>query len=197
MLEYNAIIIAGGRATRLGGIDKTALRVNGRTLLQNALDAVRGARQISVVGFGIDLEPDERISRTEEVPRWGGPAAALAAGLSNLHISPAPHTVVIAADMPHVVVAVALLLDAVDDSADGVIAVDSMGRRQHLLGVYRSSALRRATAEAGSTNAAMRGITGAMALHELVIPDELCADIDTPADAVAHGVDVHAQAVAG
>ena len=197
MPEFNAVIIAGGRATRLGGIDKTALRFNGRTLLQCALDAVRRAERVAVVGFGIDLEPAEGISQTEEEPRWGGPAAALAAGMRNLRHSPLEHTVVIAADMPRVAAAVALLLDAIDDDHDGVIAVDSTGRRQHLLGVYRTSALRRAVAVAGSTNAAMRGITGALHLRELVIPDELCADVDTPIDAIENGIELRAHASAG
>src|SRR5688572_18219505 len=132
MPEFNAVIIAGGRATRLGGIDKTALRFNGRTLLQCALDAVRRAERVAVVGFGIDLEPAEGISQTEEEPRWGGPAAALAAGMRNLVHSPLEYTVVIAADMPRVAAAVALLLDAIEDvndgaDHDGVIAVDSGG----------------------------------------------------------------------
>jgi molybdopterin-guanine dinucleotide biosynthesis protein A len=202
MPEFNAVIIAGGRATRLGGIDKTALRFNGRTLLQCALDAVRRAERVAVVGFGIDLEPADGVSQTEEEPRWGGPAAALAAGMRNLRHSPLEHTVVIAADMPRVAGAVALLLDAIDDEHDGaihdgVIAVDSAGRRQHLLGVYRTSALRRAVAVAGSTNAAMRAITGALHLRELVVPDELCADVDTPIDAIENGIELREHATAG
>ncbi|MEO5919923.1 MAG: NTP transferase domain-containing protein [Pseudolysinimonas sp.] len=197
MPEFDAIIIAGGRATRLGGIDKTALLFDGRTLLQCALDAVRKAKRISVVGFGIDLERAEGISQTEEKPRWGGPAAALGAGVRDLRHSRAELTVVIAADMPRVAGAVALLLDAIDDDHDGVIAVDSTGRRQHLLGVYRTSALRQAVAVAGSANAAMREVTGAMLLRELAIPDELCADVDTPIDAIENGIELRAHASAG
>lgn len=197
MPEFNAIIIAGGRASRLGGIDKTALMFDGRTLLQCALDAVRAARQIAVVGFGIELEPAEGLSQTAEEPRWGGPAAALSAGMENLRHSRVEHTVVIAADMPRVGEAISLLLAALDDEHDGVIAVDSTGTRQQLLAVYRSSALRHAAAAVGSTNAAMRAITGALRLRELVIPDELCADVDTPLDAIENGIELRAPALAG
>jgi len=197
MPEFDAIIIAGGRATRLGGIDKTALVFNGRTLLQCALDAVREATQVAVVGFGIDLEPAAGVSHTAEEPRWGGPAAALAAGLTNLRQSTLQHTVVIAADMPRVAGAVALLWAALDDENDGVIAVDSTGTRQQLLGIYRTDALREAVAFAGTTNAAMRSITGALRLRELTVPDDLCADVDTPIDAIENGIELRTPAHAG
>lgn len=197
MPEFTAIIIAGGRATRLGGIDKTALMFNGRTLLQCALDAVRGARQVAVVGFGIELEPAAGLSQTAEEPRWGGPAAALSAGMHNLRHSRIEHTVVIAADMPRVAGAVALLLEAIDDDYEGVIAVDSSGARQQLLGVYRTSALRRVVGRTDSANAPMRRITEALRLRELVIPDELCADVDTPIDAIENGIELRAPALAG
>ena len=197
MPEFNAIIIAGGRATRLGGIDKTALVFNGRTLLQCALDAVREAEQVAVVGFGIELEPAEGLSQTAEEPRWGGPAAALSAGLHNLRHSRVEHTVVIAADMPRAAGAIALLLDATDEDHDGVIAVDSTGTRQQLLAVYRTAALRRAVAAADTTNLAMRRITGALRLRELVVPDELCADVDTPIDAIENGIELRTPALAG
>ncbi|MEP6480691.1 MAG: NTP transferase domain-containing protein [Rhodoglobus sp.] len=198
--DFDAIIIAGGRATRLGGIDKTALVFNGRTLLQCALDAVRKAQHVAVVGFGIELEPAAGISQTAEEPRWSGPAAALAAGAHDLRASCASHVVVIAADLPRVSEAVALLLAANsdDDNFDGVVAVDSAGRRQHLLAVYRAPALRQAVAAAGSlTDAAMRSITGELRLRELLIPDELCADVDTPFDAVRNGIELRAPALAG
>lgn len=197
MPEFNAIIIAGGRATRLGGIDKTALMFNGRTLLQCALDAVRGAQQIAVVGFGIELEPAAGLSQTAEEPRWGGPVAALSAGMHNLRLSRVEHTVVIAADMPRVAGAIALLLEAIDDGHDGVIAVDSTGTRQQLLAIYRTSALRQILGESNAMNAAMRRITGALHLRELVIPDELCADVDTPTDAIENGIELREPALAG
>ncbi|MDQ4138070.1 MAG: NTP transferase domain-containing protein, partial [Actinomycetota bacterium] len=43
---FDAVILAGGRAVRLGGIDKTALEVGGRSLLESALAAVPDARSV-------------------------------------------------------------------------------------------------------------------------------------------------------
>ena len=42
---WHAIVLAGGRASRLGGIDKTALRFEGMSLLEHALDAVADASE--------------------------------------------------------------------------------------------------------------------------------------------------------
>ena len=48
--RHDAVILAGGRATRLGGTAKPLVEVAGRTLLQSALDAASGADRIVVVG---------------------------------------------------------------------------------------------------------------------------------------------------
>jgi GTP:adenosylcobinamide-phosphate guanylyltransferase len=37
-----AILLAGGRASRMGGVAKPLLEVGGRSLLRSAVDAVRG-----------------------------------------------------------------------------------------------------------------------------------------------------------
>ena len=86
-----------------------------------------------------------------------------------------------------------MLVDAfaVNPDFDGVIAVNSTGRRQYLLGVYRTSSLRSAVTAAGDLeDAAVRSVFGALVLREVVIPDEYCADVDTPADAAANGIEL-------
>ena len=45
-----AIILAGGRASRLGGADKASVEVDGRALLDHVLDAVEGCSPLIVVG---------------------------------------------------------------------------------------------------------------------------------------------------
>ncbi|MGO4426310.1 NTP transferase domain-containing protein, partial [Streptomyces sp. MCAF7] len=49
-MTYDAVILAGGAARRLGGADKPALRVGARPLLDRVLDACRGAERTVVVG---------------------------------------------------------------------------------------------------------------------------------------------------
>ena len=45
MMQFNAIILAGGRAARLGGIDKCGIEIGGRRLLDAALAATDGPRR--------------------------------------------------------------------------------------------------------------------------------------------------------
>ncbi|MBT2472738.1 NTP transferase domain-containing protein, partial [Streptomyces sp. ISL-66] len=49
-MTYDAIVLAGGAARRLGGADKPGLLVGGRPLLDRVLDACADARTTVVVG---------------------------------------------------------------------------------------------------------------------------------------------------
>ncbi|XVV06848.1 molybdenum cofactor guanylyltransferase [Actinosynnema sp. CA-248983] len=65
---WDAVVLAGGRGSRLGGVDKAAVEVGGRTLLDHALDAVRGARRTVVVG---PEKPVPGVVWTREEPPGG------------------------------------------------------------------------------------------------------------------------------
>lgn len=103
-MRYDAIILAGGAGSRLGGLDKAQLELVGSPLISRPLRAASNADRIVIVGPD-DLrqvwprylspegdapgdganEPDEaRITVTREEPPGGGPAAATAAGLEAL-----------------------------------------------------------------------------------------------------------------
>ncbi len=188
---WDAIVVAGGRASRLGGIEKADLRYQGRTLVQCALDAVQFADRVSVVGYDGSISATVGMRRTRERPRWAGPAAAVVAGLSSLRDDAREFTAVVAGDLPRAAPGVAVLIDAVHFSTvvDGVIAVDSSDRRQFLLAIYRTSALvAAAEAHPDSTGLSMRALVGDLDLTEIRVRDELCADVDTPIDAAAFGI---------
>jgi molybdopterin-guanine dinucleotide biosynthesis protein A len=204
-LSLDAIIVAGGRAHRLGGIDKTALVFEGRSLLQRSLDAVRLADRISVVGYDGSLAASTIVRRTAERPRWGGPAAALVAGLESLRDDAREFTVVVAGDMPRAGEAVSILVAALHSALpstlhpaiaaagrlDGVVAVDSGGHPQPLLAVYRTSSLSGAAAlHPDVTDLSMRRLIAPLDLVHVPIADDLCADVDTPQDAAALGIEV-------
>jgi molybdopterin-guanine dinucleotide biosynthesis protein A len=129
------VILTGGRAQRLGGMDKASLELEGQTLLEHALGAVDGAAEIVVVGP--ETETSRPVTFTRESPPGGGPLAGLAAGIATLR-EEHDHVVVLAVDMPHVeAVTVARLLTAARD-ADAAWLTDAAGRRQ-LAGVVRPS----------------------------------------------------------
>jgi molybdopterin-guanine dinucleotide biosynthesis protein A len=192
---WDAVVLAGGRGRRLGGVDKPALLLDGRSLLDRALAATAGARHRVVVGPERPVPRAVRLVREE--PPLGGPVAALAAGLRALPADDAV-VVVLAADLPAVEAALPAVLAATQRAAagpgrtDGCIAVDPEGRDQPLLAAYRGPALRAAlatlTQERGLDGAALRALVPRLALLRVPLAADLCADVDEPADANRAGI---------
>ncbi|MGC3954747.1 MAG: nucleotidyltransferase family protein [Propionicimonas sp.] len=188
MIEFDAIILAGGRGSRLGGLRKPELAVAGRRLVDRALAAVTEAQRVVVVG---DAEVPDGVPRTREDPPYGGPVAGLAAGMSFLS-GHAPWTLVLASDLPEVEAAVDhLLRTEPTDDEDGVCLTGEDGRLQWLLGYYRTAALLARLAD--------RGDPPVTAMHRLLAPlrlrgrgtePGLTADVDTPADAGHWGIEL-------
>ena len=136
---YDAVLLAGGTARRLGGVDKPGLLVGGSTLLDRVLAAVGGATQVVVVGPR--RTTNASVLWCHENPPGGGPVAALAAGLQSVT---AGRVVVLAADLPFVTEAVVSRLLEAAEGRDGALAVDDDGRDQLLLGAWSTAALRNA-----------------------------------------------------
>jgi molybdopterin-guanine dinucleotide biosynthesis protein A len=181
----DAVVLAGGRATRLGGIDKTALGPPGDTLLDRALRATAGAARRIVVAEAGSRRGPAGVVWTTESPRFGGPVAALAAALA-VPGPAAPAVLVLAADLPEVERAVPALLAAVDGTAeaDGWLALDPEGRDQPLLALYRRAPLVAALAAlpGGPADASLRRLLAPLALVRIPLGRTLVADIDTPDD---------------
>ncbi len=173
MTEYAAVVLAGGAGRRLGGAAKPLLPVGDRPMLDRVLTAVADAAAVVVVGPA-DLPVPAEVLRVCEEPPGGGPVAALAAGLAAL--PGGPETVaVLAADLPFLTAgAVAGLRAALDaSSADGVVFVDTQGRRQTLCGVWRGQALRqRLTAAGPHPGMALRTLLTGLTVGEITGSDQ-------------------------
>lgn len=153
---YDAIVLAGGTARRLGGVDKPAVEVGGHTLLDRALAAVPDAGRVVVVGPRRTVAAD--VVWCRESPPGGGPVAALAAGLG---ATSADVVVTLAADLPFVAPGVAALLAGLSDAPDvgAAFLVDAGARVNYLAGAWRRAALRAALDAVGPTdNTAMRAL---------------------------------------
>ncbi|HEU4467371.1 MAG TPA: NTP transferase domain-containing protein, partial [Agromyces sp.] len=83
-LGLDAVILAGGRAERLDGASKPDLVVGGRSLLATAIAAARGAACERIVVVGPPELEAAGCLVVREDPPFGGPVAALAAGLDAL-----------------------------------------------------------------------------------------------------------------
>ncbi len=143
---YDAVVLTGGRASRLGGVDKPGLQVGERTLGARVLDAVRDADRTVVVGPAVPGAAVDLVTREE--PPGGGPVAALAAGLLAVR---APAVATLAADLPFLDAATVLELRSALAAAGGAVAllVDGGGRDQPLCALWRTDALRAALARVG------------------------------------------------
>ncbi|MFF5177137.1 molybdenum cofactor guanylyltransferase [Micromonospora sp. NPDC000316] len=190
MGTYAAVVLAGGAARRMGGVDKTALAVGGRSMRDRVLAAVTDAAPRMLVGPA-DVVP-AGVLVTREDPPGGGPVAATAAGLALLD----PDTAVVAllaADLPLLTrAAVGELLTHLGTARsggaaapvaegvrggpgqiDGVCFVDTDGRRQSLCGVWRVAALRsglaRLSAERGGdlAGAPVRALLAGLVVREV------------------------------
>ncbi len=214
-LEFDAVILAGGRSSRLDGTPKQRLTYDGATLLQRSLDAAQGAVAAVVVGPDPEGLPAGVISCREEPP-FAGPAAAVAAGLAALARSGAarPLTLVLACDMPNVGTAVQALREAMQSrelpqarnvlqrhgpghvphavGPDGVMAVSADGRRQLLVGFYSTTVLQRSVDDLESrgalTNGSMTALLASLDVQLVAVPAGSTADVDTWDDAAALGV---------
>lgn len=166
MAGYAAIVLAGGAARRMGGVDKPSVLVAGRSMRDRVLAAVADADVRIVVGPPGPVPAGVRVAR--EDPPGGGPVAAVAAGLALL---PSSVTVVavLAGDLPlltgRAIGALRHRLADADPPADGVCFVDDEGRRQSLCGVWRVSALRAAL---GRLAAARGGSVAGASLRTLL-----------------------------
>ncbi|WP_030543618.1 DUF6457 domain-containing protein [Streptomyces albus] len=209
VLVYDAVVLAGGAAKRLGGADKPGLRVGGRPLLDRVLSACADAAGTVVVG---SRRPTVRPVRwTFEQPPGGGPLAALNAGV---RLVDAPVVLALSADLPFLtadtVRALLTALDAPDADTDadagegaatgrpenadrppgparpdGVLLTDADGRDQPLVAVYRTEPLRRelaliAAEHGGLAHLPLRLLTAGLSLRRLPAPDPAAAfDCDT------------------
>jgi molybdopterin-guanine dinucleotide biosynthesis protein A len=188
-------VLAGGRATRLGGADKAAVEVAGATLLDHALTAVSSAQRVVVVG---DQRPGHpAVLWTREHPPYGGPVAAAYAGLDALrrgtpvqltgreppqtrqpHGS-TPTVVVLAVDMPDVTQETVGRLVTAVEGYDGAVLED--GGRRHLVFAVEVEALERVRPEPAA-GVAMRDLWGSLDLVDVPARSGEARDVDRWSD---------------
>jgi molybdopterin-guanine dinucleotide biosynthesis protein A len=176
---YDAVVLAGGRGRRFGGVDKAELGVGGRSLLERVLTAASEAERVVVVGPGRRLPAGVFV--TSERPPGGGPVAGLAAGLELVE---APLVAVLACDLPFVTAdtlgTLVAALQGGADVADGAQLVDESGRSQPLAAVYRTSRLRAALASLTRvSNSPVHVMLEAMAMLAVATGPEQTWDCDT------------------
>lgn len=129
--SITGIVLAGGRARRMGGIDKGLIPLCGRTMIEHVLDRlvdqvgaviVNANRNIDTyAAMGYLVVPDRDDS-------YAGPLAGMSSGL---HAAESPYCVTLPCDSPLIGADVAQRLHAALAAAGAEIAVAHDGERAH------------------------------------------------------------------
>lgn len=125
-----SLVLAGGRATRLGGGDKTLRRIGGRPLLAHIID--RLAPQVGTIAISANGDPARFAEFGLEVLADDvsiGPLSGLLAGLRWARLRGFERLLSVAGDTPFLPLDLAERLTAAQDRND--IAVASSGERRH------------------------------------------------------------------
>ncbi len=176
LTSFCAVILAGGQAARLGGVDKASVEVDGRTLLAHTLDAVIDAIEVVVVGEPVLT--DRPVTFTVEDPRFGGPVAGLLTGCDAL-LRATPTVVLLAVDMPRLTAHTVRRLHEAAGDADGAVLVDPTGRRQlaYVIDRQRLQAVR--PDHEAQHGMALRALLDQLDLAEVDAVGEEHRDVDT------------------
>lgn len=161
---FRGVVLAGGTAARMDGIDKAGVELHGRTLLELAVDAFLDADEVVVVSPH-SVPTTRPVTFVCEDPPRGGPVAGLLTGVDALLRRPTLIGV-LAVDMPRVTPATLRRLREAATGRDGAFLVDADGRRQ-LAGVLDATGL-------DGVRPGLEARHG-MALHRLLAPLDLAA----------------------
>jgi molybdopterin-guanine dinucleotide biosynthesis protein A len=196
--EFDAVILAGGGAERLGGADKPGLVVGTVTMAAAVTHAAAaaGAWRVILVGparaglAGDGGEPPGGLAVVREDPPGAGPVPALRAGLAEVR---APLVALLAADLPflrakHLRELLASMAAGADGSCGGAVLVDDRGRPQWLTSCWPADRLGAALKDYPGRS--LRGLLGPLqpGLVSLPVPPDEpppWLDCDTPADLAA------------
>ncbi|MFB3854236.1 MAG: molybdenum cofactor guanylyltransferase [Vicinamibacterales bacterium] len=152
-----AAILAGGKARRLGGLDKTAIVVGGRSILERQIEALRpiAARLLLVGGRASSTLPAGLEVVTDLVPDRG-PLGGLYTALTVARET----VLVVAADLPFLDTSFLRYLTGLPSlGVDAVMPVTPDGL-QPLCAVYLPSALDRVAAHLEAGRLELGGLAG-------------------------------------
>lgn len=179
---WTALVLAGGRGSRLGNDDKAAITLGGTSALEHLLRAL--PERVPVVVAGPECATGRPVTFRRESPLHGGPVAGIASGLAAVDT---PVMALLGVDMPwagglleH------LIAEFASCDAAALVPVDLAGFRQPLCAVVRTEALRGALGRMGDPRGqSLRGLLSLIDVQERPLREaemQWVEDIDTPED---------------
>jgi len=136
----DSIVVAGGKATRMGGLDKAMLPLglSGKALIVDVIKSCQG--KVFIVGSSreIDAESQELVNWVPDLNPGGGPAAGIWSGLGSISTE---YVFISAADQTLTNETVTRIVSAAQGN-DGAWAIRADGNGQPLCACVRTDLLR-------------------------------------------------------
>ena len=136
--KINAIILAGGKNSRMQGEDKAFLEVGGKPIIERLIDKLRILVNEIII---VTNSPEKYLNFEAKLVKDESPDKGPLMGIySGLRASAAKHNFVLACDMPFV--SEALIRYMIEDSDDFDIVIPEVNGKLHpLLGVYSKNCI--------------------------------------------------------
>ncbi|TQL73779.1 molybdopterin-guanine dinucleotide biosynthesis protein A [Enteractinococcus coprophilus] len=184
----HAVILTGGRSSRMGGRHKPGILIDGRSVIDRTVSTLWAAvpeAEVVIAGTDDGLSPNLRhkVTVVREDPPFSGPLAGVAAALETI-----PQTedvvVLLGGDLPFLsATTMRKLVDSAVAGAEVTSCLDATGHLQYLCAAWPQEVLRAQSARVEDpAGVPLRALFSGL-IPELIEcdPDEL-RDIDTPYD---------------
>ena len=122
----SAAILCGGRGRRMGGLDKSALMIDGQSVLSRQLAALRPLTpHVMLVGRASDRPAPPGVAVHDDSMPDCGPLGGI---ITALEVAPTDRVLVLACDLPFVTTHFLSALANLEPSADALVPRDEEGR---------------------------------------------------------------------
>jgi len=180
----SAAILAGGRATRFGGRDKSALLVQGRPIVERQLAELSAVTDDILIVGARAFQASDRVRLVADIVPGCGPLGGLHAALTEMR---SDRVFLVACDMPYVDGRFAEYLLSL--AGDAAVVVPQTDRGYHpLCAVYTRACLEPVAARLAERRLALHGlfadvptrIVTTVEMSRFGAPSRLLANVNTP-----------------
>lgn len=179
--SFDVIILAGGRGSRLGGVDKAAIELDGSRLVDRTVLAALAAGAVRTIVVGPPHAAVRASHVIREDPPFTGPLSATLAGL---RLVEAPRVMLLACDLVNPDLVCRILAKETLATHSGAVLRDSDGYPQWLASMHETETLRRAAAhlDGAVDDQPLRRLFSPNTMRFVDAPADITRDIDSPED---------------
>ncbi|TNF99015.1 MAG: molybdenum cofactor guanylyltransferase [Gammaproteobacteria bacterium] len=138
--SVTAVVLAGGRATRFGELDKGLVELRGKPLVQHAVDAISSQVHSVLISANRNLDTYLKIAPvvTDGIDGYAGPLAGMLSALQEVET---PYLVTLPCDAPHVSSSLVsrLCTAATEQKRKLAVAYDERGKMQPVFALIETS----------------------------------------------------------